>query len=140
MSPSLASENGSTSKFAAIFTAEVARIAGIASPFLRSLAAEDTRSILDDLSTYDAFRDGFLLLPALENILATLPGHEDVAGLTALLDPSTLPGRVARINLLTRGSNALYLAMTPPRSPVLTAVRDDSAQKATASCGPVLVS
>lgn len=75
-----------------------------------------------------------------KNRLATLPGHEDVAGLAALLDPSTLPGRVARINLLTRGSNALYLAMSPPRSPVLTAVRDDSAEKATASCGPVLVS
>ena len=51
------------------------------------------------------------------NRLATLPGQEDVAGLTALLDPSTLPGRVARINLLTRGSNALFLAMTPPRRP-----------------------
>ena len=67
-SPSLASESGCTSNFAAIFKAEVARTAGVASPFLRSLAAEDTRSILDDLSTYDAVRDGFLLLPALENM------------------------------------------------------------------------
>ena len=67
-SPSLVSANRSTSKFASIFKAEVARVVGLASPFLRSLAAEDTRSILDDLSTYDAFRDGFLLLPALENM------------------------------------------------------------------------
>ncbi|KAI1796848.1 hypothetical protein LXA43DRAFT_490549 [Ganoderma leucocontextum] len=43
-------------------SSQVARIAGNNSPFLRSLAAEDTRSILDDLSTYDAFRDGFLIL------------------------------------------------------------------------------
>lgn len=68
MSPSLSSENGVHAKFAAIFKAEVSRITGVNSPFLRSLAAEDTRSILDDLSTYDAFRDGFLLLPALENM------------------------------------------------------------------------
>ena len=67
MSPSLASENRVNAKSAAIFkAAKVARIAGVNSPFLRSLAAEDTRSILDDLSIYDAFRDGFLLLPALE--------------------------------------------------------------------------
>lgn len=44
------------------------RVAGIHSTFLRSLDLEDTRSTLDDLSTYDAFRDGFLLLPALENM------------------------------------------------------------------------
>ena len=74
------------------------------------------------------------------NSLATLPGHEDVAGLTALLDPTTLPGRVARINLLTRGSNAMYLAMTPPRSPTLASVKNDDTDKAILSDSPVLVS
>ena len=59
----------------------------------------------------------FHALTLVVSSLATLPGQEDVAGLAALLDPSTLPGRVARINLLTRGSNAMFLAMTPPRSP-----------------------
>lgn len=72
--------------------------------------------------------------------LATLPGHEDVEGLTALLDPSTLPGRVARINLLTRGPNAMYLAMTPPRSPLMASVKDDGTDKEVASDGSMLVS
>ena len=74
------------------------------------------------------------------NSLATLPGHEDVAGLTALLDPTTLPGRVARINLLTRGSNAMYLAMTPPRSPHMGTVKDDGTEKGILPDAPVLVS
>ncbi|KAI0719316.1 hypothetical protein C8T65DRAFT_636307 [Cerioporus squamosus] len=138
--PSLTATSGDSSRLAAIFKAEVVRVAGINSTFLRSLDLEDTRSTLDDLSAYDAFRDGFLLLPALENILATLPGHEDVAGLTALLDPSTLPGRVARINLLTRGSNAMYLAMTPPRSPLVTPAQDESTDKGMPSDSLLLVS
>ncbi|KAF7794800.1 hypothetical protein EIP86_005942 [Pleurotus ostreatoroseus] len=111
-------------RLTAVFRQAAAAIPGPdAAAFVRALDGEDdagagaARCTLDDLADYDAFRDAFLLLPALENILATLPGQEDVAGLTALLDPSTLPGRVARINLLTRGSNALFLAMTPPRRP-----------------------
>ena len=68
MSPSMTSASGDNKRFAAIFKAEAARIAGIDAPFLRALNLEDTRSTLDDLSTYDAFRDGFLLLPALENM------------------------------------------------------------------------
>ena len=76
----------------------------------------------------------------LVNSLATLPGHEDVEGLTALLDPSTLPGRVARINLLTRGSNAMYLAMTPPRSPIVPAVKEEGTEKAMHADSSVLVS
>ncbi|KAH9945158.1 uncharacterized protein BXZ73DRAFT_96148 [Epithele typhae] len=123
-------------RLAAIFKAEVSRVAGKGSAFERALELDDAaRNTLDDLSTYDAFRDGFLLLPALENILATLPGHEDVAGLTAILDPSTLPGRAARINLLTRGSNVLYLAMTPPRSPRPAPVRPDDVDQASADRG-----
>ncbi|EJF64925.1 hypothetical protein DICSQDRAFT_167071 [Dichomitus squalens LYAD-421 SS1] len=135
----MTSIDGDNTRIAGIFQAEAARIAGIDSPFLRALGFEDTKYTLDDLSTYDAFRDGFLLLPALENILATLPGHEDVAGLTALLDPSTLPGRVARINLLTRGSNSMYLAMTPPRSPHLTPVKDESTEQVIVAGSSVLV-
>ncbi|CDO68951.1 hypothetical protein BN946_scf185000.g94 [Trametes cinnabarina] len=123
----------------AIFKAEVARLDGIDSTFLRALDLDDARHTLHDLSTYDAFRDGFLLLPALQNILATLPGHEDFAGLTALLDPTTLPGRVARINLLTRGSNAMYLAMTPPRSPLTLPVKDEDTEKAIPPNNSVLV-
>ncbi|RPD60113.1 hypothetical protein L226DRAFT_535046 [Lentinus tigrinus ALCF2SS1-7] len=141
--PSLTATNGDSTRLAAIFKAEVVRVAGINSTFLRSLDFEDTRSTLHDLSTYDAFRDGFLLLPARIHwiiSLATLPGHEDVAGLTALLDPSTLPGRVARITLLTRGPNAMYLAMTPPRSPLMTSVKDESTDKEMASDLSVLVS
>ena len=49
--------------------------------------------------------------------LATLPGQEDLVGLTALLDPATLPGRVARINMLTKGSKSMFLAMSPQKTP-----------------------
>ncbi|KAI0749783.1 hypothetical protein C8Q80DRAFT_1163937 [Daedaleopsis nitida] len=145
MRPSMTAPKGDSARLAAIFKAEVVRVAGADSPFLRALDLDDSsRSTLDDLSVYDAFRDGFLLLPALENILATLPGHEDLAGLTALLDPTTLPGRVARINLLTRGSNAMFLAMTPPRSPHLgsgTVNEDPGEENAIRSANetPVLV-
>jgi len=99
----------------ATFCSEISRLDGPNSLFLRAVNADDTRYVLDDLADYDALRDGFLLLPALENILATVPGQEDLEGLTALLDPSTLTGRVGRINLITRGSNSMLLAM--PRSP-----------------------
>ncbi|KAH9903060.1 hypothetical protein C8Q73DRAFT_34011 [Cubamyces lactineus] len=138
LSPSMSSHDN-TASLAAVFKAEVARLEGADSPFLRALNLDDTRYTLDDLSSYDAFRDGFLLLPALENILATLPGHEDFAGLNALLDPTTLPGRVARINLLTRGSNAMYLAMTPPRSPQTLPVKDEGTEKAMPPDNSVLV-
>ncbi|KAL7279224.1 hypothetical protein ACG7TL_007064 [Trametes sanguinea] len=138
LSPSMSTQN-ETARLVTIFKAEVARLDGLDSTFLRALDLDDTRYALDDLSTYDAFRDGFLLLPALENILATLPGHEDFAGLTALLDPSTLPGRVARINLLTHGSNAMYLAMTPPRSPMTLPVKDEGPETAVPHNSSVLV-
>ena len=62
------SSHEDTARLAAIFKAEVARIEGVDSPFLRALDLDDTRYTLDDLSSYDAFRDGFLLLPALENM------------------------------------------------------------------------
>ncbi|KAI0359829.1 hypothetical protein OH77DRAFT_871121 [Trametes cingulata] len=138
LTPSLSSQIPQA-RLATIFKAEVARLEGLDSIFLRALDLDDARMSLDDLSQYDAFRDGFLLLPALENILATLPGHEDFAGLNALLDPTTLPGRVARINLLTRGSNAMYLAMTPPRSPLTLAVNDEGTEKVMTSDSSVLV-
>ena len=64
----MTSASGDNARFAAIFKAEVARITGLNAPFLRALGVEGTRDTLDDLSTYDAFRDGFLLLPALENM------------------------------------------------------------------------
>ncbi|KDQ57328.1 hypothetical protein JAAARDRAFT_35953 [Jaapia argillacea MUCL 33604] len=94
-----------------IFKQKVQEMEGSDSSFLRALDNEDTRHALDDISGYDAFKDGFLLLPTLESMLATLPGEEDVDGLSAMLDPATLVGRVARINLVTRGSNAMFLAM-----------------------------
>ncbi|KAI0367796.1 hypothetical protein BV20DRAFT_1023845 [Pilatotrama ljubarskyi] len=133
------SHHNQEARLASIFKAEVARLEGLDSIFLRALDLDDARITLDDLSQYNAFQDGFLLLPALENILATLPGHEDFAGLNALLDPTTLPGRVARINLLTRGSNAMYLAMTPPRSPLTLAVNDQDTEKVMASDSSVFV-
>lgn len=45
---------------------------------------------------------------------ATFPGQEDVDGLRAILDPSTVMGRIARISLTTQGSagDALALAFS----------------------------
>ncbi len=158
----LSTANGYNARFAfaSIYKSEIARVAGIDSSFLRALDHDNTRSTLDDLSAYDAFRYGFPVLPALDktsmdgsycggaythsihwkNSLATLPGHEDAAGLTALLDPTTLPGRLARINLLTRGSNAMFLAMTPLRSPCLGTVKEHGTEKGILPDAPVIAS
>ncbi|KAI0925786.1 hypothetical protein AcW1_008119 [Taiwanofungus camphoratus] len=88
---SLSGHDQEVNRLSTIFRAEIARVDGSGSTFLRAMGCEDTRCILDELADYDAFKDGFLLLLALENILATLPGYEDLPGLTALLDLITLP-------------------------------------------------
>jgi len=123
------SDSSDATRLSSIFRAEVIRLDGLNSNFLQALETEDTRHTLDDLADYDAFRDGFLLLPALENIMATLPGREDIPGLTAILDPSTLTGRVARINLITRGSNSMRLAMSRPSSPSPPTTKTTTDQK-----------
>ena len=46
---------------------------------------------------------------------ATLPGEEDIAGLTDLLNPNTLPGRVARISLMTKGPSPETLLLADMR-------------------------
>jgi hypothetical protein len=86
--------------------------------FARAVDTDDTRHALDEVAEYDAFRDGFLVLPTLQSILATLPGEEDVDGLRKLLDPQTLTGRAARISLLTHGPGVLSLATSTPGSPL----------------------
>jgi len=86
--------------------------------FARAVDVDDTRHALDEVAEYDAFRDGFLVLPTLQSILATLPGEEDLDGLRKLLDPQTLAGRAARISLLTTGSGLLSLAASAPESPM----------------------
>lgn len=86
--------------------------------FARAVDADDTRHALDEVAEYDTFRDGFLVLPTLQSILATLPGEEDIDGLRKLLDPQTLTGRAARISLLTHGPGVLSLATSMPGSPL----------------------
>jgi hypothetical protein len=107
--------------------------------FARAVDADDTRHALDEVAEYDAFRDGFLVLPTLQSMcvplwpyhsvvfflirwcydrLATLPGEEDIEGLRRLLDPQTLTGRATRISLLTSGSGLLSLAASMPGSPM----------------------
>ncbi|KAI0775178.1 hypothetical protein BD413DRAFT_471947, partial [Trametes elegans] len=71
--------------------------------------------------------------------LTTMPGHESRAGLIALQDPTTLPGRVARISLLMRGSNTKYLSMTSPQSPLLGPVKENDTEKAIPSDSSALV-
>ncbi len=63
----------------------------------------------------DALNLRFLVrLKILSQSAATLPGKEDMEGLSAILDPSTVIGRVARISLMTSGSagDALSLAFS----------------------------
>ncbi|KAH9994889.1 hypothetical protein BJV77DRAFT_1066603 [Russula vinacea] len=86
--------------------------------FSRAVDADDTRHALDEVAEYDAFRDGFLVLPTLQSILATLPGEEGVDGLLKLSDPQILAGRIACISLLTTGSGLLSLAASTPGSPL----------------------
>ncbi|KAH9178251.1 hypothetical protein EDB89DRAFT_2064031 [Lactarius sanguifluus] len=86
--------------------------------FARAVDTDDTRHALDEAAEYDMFRDGFLVLPTLQSISATLPGEEDVDGLRKLLDPQTLVGRAARISLLSHGPGVLSLATSTPGSPL----------------------
>lgn len=50
----------------------------------------------------------------LNNSAATLPGHLDIAGLSDILDPTRVTGRVARILTTTNGSavDAISLALS----------------------------
>jgi hypothetical protein len=51
-----------------MFRKVVYEIEGPSSLFLRALDLEDTRRAIDDVCEYDAFKDGFLLLPTLESM------------------------------------------------------------------------
>ncbi|KAH9994854.1 hypothetical protein BJV77DRAFT_943286, partial [Russula vinacea] len=86
--------------------------------FSRAVDADDMRHALDEVAEYDTFRDGFLVLPTLQSILATLPEEEGVDGLLKLSDPPILAGRVACISLFTTGSGLLSLAASTPGSPL----------------------
>lgn len=43
---------------------------GPESPYLRALDSDDVRHALDEVTEYDAFKDGFLVLPTLESMYA----------------------------------------------------------------------
>ncbi|KAH8117821.1 hypothetical protein DFH11DRAFT_1570878 [Phellopilus nigrolimitatus] len=108
-------DNNTKIRLSTIFRHAMINELGRDSPLIRALDEESvSRCSLHDLCDYDAFKDGFLLRPTLESIAATLPGEEDMEGLQAILDPSTVTGRVARISLMTTGptSDALTLAFS----------------------------
>ena len=111
--------------------------------FARAVDADDTRHALDEVAEYDAFRDGFLVVPTLQsmyvsdpfillllacvgddddiNRLGTLPGEEDAAdGLLRVPDLPMPVGRAAnaRISLLTPGSGLLSREPSAPVSPM----------------------
>jgi len=113
LSPSASeqSEGKDKARWTEKFRETVVSVEGYHSLFLRALESEDTRHALLDVCKFNAFADSFLLMPTLQSIVATLPGEEDLEGLEALLDPSTLEGRVARIALTTRGPGVMSLAM-----------------------------
>ena len=104
--------------------------------FSHAVDVDDTRHALDEVAEYDAFRDGFLVLPALQSMyvplffssfppcvvdlgdnhrLATLPGEEGVDGLLKLSNPQILAGCVACISLLTMGSGPLACSLSRHR-------------------------
>lgn len=117
ISPSLSHQSSDPENEEAEHLAGLFRhVAGRLDPlFVKALDCDDIRKALEGLVRFDAVQDAFLLLPTLESLAATLPGAEDVDGLTALLDPNTLAGRVARISLVTKGgSHSLALASQSP--------------------------
>ncbi|KAH9037858.1 hypothetical protein EDB85DRAFT_565058 [Lactarius pseudohatsudake] len=113
-----ARRTGSCPRWSATTTTTTRANSGCAAVFVRAVDTDDTRHALDEVEEYDTFRDGFLVLPTLQSILATLPGEEDVDGLRKLLDPQTLVGRAARISLLTHGPGVLSLATSTSGSPL----------------------
>ena len=47
-----------------------------------------------------------------------MPGEEDIKGLSALLDPNTVTGRVARIALLTKGNTGETMSLAFPEQKI----------------------
>lgn len=43
--------------------------------FSRAVDADDTRHALDEVAEYDAFRDGFLVVPTLQSMYVPYLGH-----------------------------------------------------------------
>ena len=52
--------------------------------FARAVDADDTRHALDEVAEYDAFRDGFLVLPTLQSMY--VPIYSLLLALSALTD------------------------------------------------------
>ncbi|KAF8501689.1 hypothetical protein F5888DRAFT_1260890 [Russula emetica] len=114
---SLAGDDACKNRLRGVFRAAVAN-----DPvFARAVDADDTRYALDEVAEYDAFRDGFLVLPTLQFLLGTLPGEEDADGLSRLsdlLNPQTPTDGAARLSPPTPGSGPLSLAPSAPVSPM----------------------
>ncbi|KZP00576.1 hypothetical protein CALVIDRAFT_524869 [Calocera viscosa TUFC12733] len=112
IAPSLSSPSGHDHDEAEYLAGVFRRTAASLDPlFVQALDTDDIRTALEDVARMDAVQDAFLILPTLESLAATLPGEEDMDGLEALLDPHTLAGRAARINLVTKGRSAGTLAL-----------------------------
>src|SRR5882724_3203825 len=103
--PSLAGKDkDQKARLCAVFKKAIKDADGPDSVFLRAVDSDDTRHALDEVAEYDAFKDGFLVLPTLESMCvpplfalvvpertgadeprvpsrATLPGEEDIDGL-----------------------------------------------------------
>ena len=52
---------------------------GPESPYLRALDSDDVRHALDEVTEYDAFKDGFLVLPTLESMYVYPDHHHCVS-------------------------------------------------------------
>lgn len=66
---SLSGQDGiDTDRLQHTFYVKIQKLGGVDNLFLRTLGVENTRRAIDEICEYDAFTDGFLLLPTLESM------------------------------------------------------------------------
>lgn len=78
LSPSLTSNDAPeararTRRLTEVVRQTIIKLEGPQSVYLRALDSDDTRHALDEVTEYNAFTDGFLLLPTLESMYVFLP-------------------------------------------------------------------
>ena len=67
--PSLAGKDeDQKARLCAVFKKAIEDADGPDSVFLRAVDSDDTRHALDEVAEYNAFKDGFLVLPTLESM------------------------------------------------------------------------
>lgn len=95
-------------------------VSGLDRNFALGLEAGGTRQSLEEVCSYDALKDGYIVTPTLQSISMTLPGNLDIESIKEVLNPKTDVGRVARTMSVTQGSAWESMSMNiklPPWTP-----------------------